>query len=75
MAEQAAILLEAALARNPNNERALSVLVHTYYALGRAAAPAAVAHRLVALQPLSAPAARAMALAWDLAGQADSAAR
>lgn len=75
LAEPAAILLEAALARNPNNERALSVLVYAYYALGRAAPLADVARRLIALQPLSAPAARAMALAWDLAGQPDSSAR
>jgi hypothetical protein len=75
LAAPATTLLEAALARNPNDERALSVVVRTYYALGRAAPLAAVARRLIGLQPLSAACARAMAMAWDLAGQADSTAR
>jgi tetratricopeptide (TPR) repeat protein len=71
----AATLLEAALARNANDQRALTVLVHAYHALGRATPLADVARRLLALEPLSPASARAMALAWDLAGQADSTAR
>lgn len=71
----AAGLLEAALTRNVNDQRALTVLVHAYHALGRATPLADVAHRLLALEPLNPASARAMALAWDLAGQADSTAR
>jgi len=71
----AATLLEAALARNANNQRALMVLVHAYHALGRGTALADVARRLLALEPLNPASARAMALAWDLAGQTDSTAR
>jgi tetratricopeptide (TPR) repeat protein len=72
---QAAALLEAALAANPNDQGALTVLVRAYYALGRAPALTEVARRLLALEPLNPARARAMALAWDLAGRPDSTAR
>ncbi len=72
LAEPAGTLLKAVLARNPFDHRALSVLVHVRYATGEAEALRAVADRLVAIDPLNPSGARAMALAWDLAGQPDS---
>jgi tetratricopeptide (TPR) repeat protein len=68
-------LLEAALARNPNNGTALSVLVHVYHAQGRAEPLMATARHLLDLDPLDPGSARAMALAFDIAGLTDSAAR
>lgn len=71
----AAIVLEGALARNRYDQRALSVLVHAYYALRRAEPLRDAARRLQEIDPLNPATPRAMALAWDLAGGSDSVAR
>jgi len=71
----AARLVEAALARNPNDHAGLNVATYVYRALGDTARLRDVAERRLALAPLDPAAARAMALAWDLAGIGDSARR
>jgi tetratricopeptide (TPR) repeat protein len=71
----AATLVEAALTRNPYDQRALTVSVRAYHALGQATPLAAAARRLLDIDPLNPASARAMAIAWDLAGQRDSTAR
>jgi hypothetical protein len=70
---QAARLAEAALTRNPNDHSALTLATYVYHALGDAERVRAVAERRRALAPLDDAAARAVALAWDLAGVPDSA--
>jgi hypothetical protein len=65
----------AALARNPNDHGALGITTHVNHALGDAAALLETAERRLALTPLDPAAARAVALAHDLAGRRDSASR
>ena len=72
---QAARLAEAALAQNPNDHAALALATYVYHALGNAERLRAIAERRRALAPLDDAAARATALAWELAGVSDSAAR
>lgn len=73
--EEARRAADAALARNPNDHAALGVATHVSHALGDAAGVREAADRRLALAPLDPAAARAVALAWDLAGQPDSAGR
>jgi tetratricopeptide (TPR) repeat protein len=72
LAASAALLLESALRRNPNDHSALAVLTHVYHAEGRKDDLMRVARLRIALEPLDPSAARAMALAWDLQGTRDS---
>jgi tetratricopeptide (TPR) repeat protein len=72
---QAARLAEAALTRNPNDHAALALATYVYHAVGDAGRLRETAERRLALAPLDDAAARAMALAWDLAGGTDSAMR
>ena len=71
--EDARRMADAALARNPHDHAALGVVTHVTHALGDAAAMRAAAEHRLALAPLDPAAARAVALACDLAGQRDSA--
>jgi tetratricopeptide (TPR) repeat protein len=71
----AAVLSEAALARNPNDHAALALATYVYYAQSDAERLRAIAELRRALAPLDDAAARATAWAWDLAGVPDSAAR
>jgi tetratricopeptide (TPR) repeat protein len=73
--DHAARLAEAALTRNPNDHAALALATYVYHALRDAERLRAVAARRLTLAPLDDGAARAMALAWDLAGVSDSVAR
>jgi hypothetical protein len=66
-------LAEAALQRNANDHGALAVLTGVYHATGQPAELLAVARRRVGLAPLDPAAARAMAIAWDLSLNRDSA--
>jgi tetratricopeptide (TPR) repeat protein len=65
-------LMEELLGRNPNEHGALAVLTRVYYSTGQGPALLDVARRRITLAPLDPEAARAMALAWDLAAQGDS---
>jgi tetratricopeptide (TPR) repeat protein len=65
----------AALQRNPNDHAILGIATHVNHALGDAGALLEVAHQRLALAPLDPAAARAVALAHDLAGRRDSAVR
>jgi tetratricopeptide (TPR) repeat protein len=71
--EEARRMADAALAHNPNDHAALGVATHVSHALGDAAGLRKAADRRLALAPLDPGAARAVALACDLAGQPDSA--
>jgi tetratricopeptide (TPR) repeat protein len=71
----AARLTESALTRNPNDHAALALATYVYHGLRDADRLRSIAERRVALAPLDDGAARAMALAWDLAGASDSVAR
>jgi hypothetical protein len=73
--EQARRVAGAALARNPNDHGALGIATHVNHALGDAAALLETAQHRLALAPLDPAAARAVALAHDLAGRRDSTAR
>jgi tetratricopeptide (TPR) repeat protein len=73
--QPAARLAEAALSRNPNDHAALALATHVYHGLGDAERLHAIAARRLELAPLDDAAARAMALAWDVAGTPDSVAR
>jgi len=72
---EAARLAEAALARNANDHAALALATHVYHGLGDADRLRAIAATRLGLAPLDDGAARAMALAWNLAGASDSVAR
>jgi tetratricopeptide (TPR) repeat protein len=71
--EEARSMVVAALARNPNDHAALGIATYVGHALGDAAALREAADRRLALAPLDPGAARAVALACELAGQPDSA--
>lgn len=71
--EPAARLIEASLKRHPNDHATLGLATHVYYAQRNADRLMAVGQQRLALAPLDDGGARAMAMAWDVAGQADSA--
>ncbi|MDH5197004.1 MAG: hypothetical protein OEY20_07115 [Gemmatimonadota bacterium] len=73
--EDAARLLEGSLAHHPNDHAALGLATHVYYAQRNAERLMSIAQQRLALAPLDDGGARAVALAWDVAGQADSARR
>ena len=72
---QAAQLADAALTRNPNDHAALALATYVYHSLGDGERLRTIAARRTALAPLDEAAARATAMAWELAGVPDSAGR
>jgi hypothetical protein len=66
-------LLDRALDKSPNDHGALSVLTGVLYVTGDSAGLRSVARRRLDLAPLDPDAARAMAIAWDLSLNRDSA--
>ena len=69
---QAAVILEAAVARNPYSQNTLYLLTRVYYSVGEGDKLLATARQLIELDPLNSQGVRMLAAAWDLAGTSDS---